>query len=212
VGFEKSAKLRPAAWRPLLDADLETAKAMSGLLTLADVARRDERFSETECDALSSTAHELIGPFVLALNEWRVENHHPVQGKSAPPPMAPYSSSGKVGRNDPCPCGSAKNTKNAATSTDPRSSDHAYDRLESSRTASSALLTEFGDVFGRQGRDSGAETRDDVIGDGGDLGVGIGGAERRHHHHAMRRLTPLARQHNLRDVGGAAVIDRAVAG
>jgi len=50
----------------LLDADLETAKAMSGLLPLADVARRDERFSETECDALSSTAHELIGPLRAA--------------------------------------------------------------------------------------------------------------------------------------------------
>jgi hypothetical protein len=48
----------------LLDADLETAKAMSGLLPLA--ARRDERFSETECAALSSTAHELIGPLRAA--------------------------------------------------------------------------------------------------------------------------------------------------
>jgi uncharacterized protein len=61
-----TVKLRRAAWHPLLDADLETAKAMSGLLTLADVARRDERFSETECDALSSTAHELIGPLRAA--------------------------------------------------------------------------------------------------------------------------------------------------
>jgi uncharacterized protein len=110
-GFEKAVKLRPAAWRPLLDADLETAKAMSGLLTLADVARRDERFGETECDAISSTAHELIGPFVRTLNEWRVENTDPTQGKSAQPPRAPYSSSGKVGRNDPCPCGSGKKYK-----------------------------------------------------------------------------------------------------
>jgi uncharacterized protein len=57
-GFEKAVKLRPAAWRPLLDADVETAKAMSGLLTLADVARRDERFSELEYHALEATAHE----------------------------------------------------------------------------------------------------------------------------------------------------------
>lgn len=110
-GFEKAVKLRPAAWRPLLDADLKTAKAMSGLLTLVDVARHDERFSETECDAISSSAHELIGPFVRTLNQWRVENHDPKQGKSPPPPMAPYSSSGKVGRNDLCPCGSGKKYK-----------------------------------------------------------------------------------------------------
>lgn len=41
-------KFRPAAWRPLLDADIETAKAMPALLTLAEVARRDERFSKLE--------------------------------------------------------------------------------------------------------------------------------------------------------------------
>jgi uncharacterized protein len=109
-GFEKAVKLRPAAWRPLLDADVETAKAMSGLLILADVARRDERFSEIEYHALEATAHERIGPFVLALNEWRVENHDPKLGKSTPPAAA-YSSFRKSARSDPCPCGSGKKYK-----------------------------------------------------------------------------------------------------
>jgi uncharacterized protein len=109
-GFEKAVKLRPAAWRPLLDANVETAKAMSGLLTLADVARRDARFSKLEYDALESTAHELIGPFVLTLNEWRVENHDPGKGISVTPPTQ-SNSFGKVGRNDPCPCGSGKKYK-----------------------------------------------------------------------------------------------------
>ncbi len=109
-GFEKALKLRPAAWRPLLDADMETAKAMSGLLTLADVARRDARFSKLEYDALEATAHDLIGPFVLALNEWRVENYDPAKGISVSPPTQ-NSSFGKVGRNDPCPCGSGKKYK-----------------------------------------------------------------------------------------------------
>jgi uncharacterized protein len=45
AGFEKAAKLRPAAWQKLLTADHETARAMSGLLTLADVDRRDSRFT-----------------------------------------------------------------------------------------------------------------------------------------------------------------------
>ena len=40
AGFEKAVKLRPAAWQKLLTADHETAQAMSGLLTLADVDRR----------------------------------------------------------------------------------------------------------------------------------------------------------------------------
>jgi hypothetical protein len=196
----------------LLDADLETAKAMSGLLPLADVARRDERFSETECAALSSTAHELIGPFVLALNERRGKTTIPYKGKAHRRQWRPIARREKSAATSHALADQEKNTKNAAASTDSRSSDHAYDRLERSRTASSALLTEFGDVFGGQGRDSGAETRDDEVSDGGDLGVGIGAAERRHHHHAMRRLTPLARQDNPRDVGGAAVIYRAAAG
>jgi uncharacterized protein len=109
-GFEKAVKLRPAAWRPLLDANVEAAKAMSGLLTLADVARRDARFSKLEYDALESTAHELIGPFILTLNEWRVENHDPGKGISVTPPTQ-SNSFGKVGRNDPCPCGSGKKYK-----------------------------------------------------------------------------------------------------
>ena len=41
AGFEKAVKLRPAAWQSLLTADHETAQAMSGLLTLADVDRRE---------------------------------------------------------------------------------------------------------------------------------------------------------------------------
>jgi uncharacterized protein len=109
-GFEKAVKLRPAAWRPLLDADLETAKAMSGLLTLADIARGDARFSKLECDALVSTAKELIGPFALALNKWRLENHDLLEGIHVSSPLT-STSFGKVGRNDPCPCGSGKKYK-----------------------------------------------------------------------------------------------------
>jgi uncharacterized protein len=81
-GFEKAVKLRPTVWQPLLDADSDTARAMSGLLMLFDVASRDERFSKTECDAISSTAHERIGAWVLAINYWRLENYDPKQGGS----------------------------------------------------------------------------------------------------------------------------------
>ena len=52
AGFEKAAQLRPATWQKLLTADHETAQAMSGLLTLADVDRRDPRFTPKQPDAL----------------------------------------------------------------------------------------------------------------------------------------------------------------
>lgn len=76
-GFEKAVKLRPHAWRGFLDPDRETAAPMSGLLMLADVARADPRFSKQEIDAITATAHERIGGWILTLNEWRLANDAP---------------------------------------------------------------------------------------------------------------------------------------
>jgi hypothetical protein len=56
VGFEKAVKLRPAAWQRLLTADTETARAISGLLTLADVDPRDARFAGSSGNSLRSAA------------------------------------------------------------------------------------------------------------------------------------------------------------
>jgi len=68
VGFEKAVKPRPAAWQRLLTADTETARAISGLLTLADIDPRDARFSEEQLDALSAAAPVEIGPWIVTLN------------------------------------------------------------------------------------------------------------------------------------------------
>jgi uncharacterized protein len=106
AGFEKAAKLRPAAWQKLLTADHETAQAMSGLLTLADVDRRDSRFTPEQLDALTAAAPRQIGPWVVMLNEWRLANYAPMQSPQTLPTPA-----SKVGRNDPCPCGSGKKYK-----------------------------------------------------------------------------------------------------
>jgi uncharacterized protein len=100
--------LRPAAWRALLDVDAETAQAISGLLMLADVDRRDRRFPKEQLDALSAVAPEKIGPWIVTLNEWRLANYQPPQDLGAPPSSARSTPTSKVGRNDPCPCGSGK--------------------------------------------------------------------------------------------------------
>lgn len=109
-GFEKAFKLRPAAWLPLLEADVETSAAIRGMLTLADVARRDERLSVDQRRELEESAPELIGPWLQTINDWRLENHDPGAGKSHVLQTA-VAPSGKVGRNDPCPCGSGKKYK-----------------------------------------------------------------------------------------------------
>ena len=111
VGFEKAVKLRPAAWQALLAADAETARAMSGLLTLADVDRRDPRFSKEQIDALSEVAPEKIGAWIVTLNDWRLANSRSTQIFSPPPSFSTAPPPGKVGRNDPCPCGSGKKYK-----------------------------------------------------------------------------------------------------
>jgi uncharacterized protein len=105
-GFEKAVALRPSAWRKLLDADADTAAAMSGMLMLAAIARGDQTVKDS--DTVSATAPNKIADWVVILNESRLANDQPMQGLD---PRASPGSTKKVGRNDPCPCGSGKKYK-----------------------------------------------------------------------------------------------------
>ena len=73
---------------------------------LADIARGDEEVKDR--DTASATAPDKIADWVVILNEWRHANYQPMQ--SIDPPGASASRK-KVGRNDPCPCGSGKKYK-----------------------------------------------------------------------------------------------------
>ena len=105
-GFEKAIALRPASWKTLLDADVDTAAAMSGMLLLADIARGDKQVKDG--DILSAAAPDKIADWVFTLNEWRFANCQPLPGVHPNGASAPTK---KVGRNDPCPCGSGKKYK-----------------------------------------------------------------------------------------------------
>ena len=105
-GFEKAVALRPAAWKAFLDADGDTVAAMSGMLMLAAIARRDEEVKDH--DTASATAPDRIAHWVVNLNEWRLANYQPTQSID---PRGGSASRKKVGRNDPCPCGSGKKYK-----------------------------------------------------------------------------------------------------
>jgi uncharacterized protein len=109
-GFERAIKLRPKAWKKLLEADAETAAAMAGMLTLVDMANRPELFTREDRDALIAAAPYDIERWIPVLNEWRLENYNPLQAETSTwsPSSAPAK---KVGRNDPCPCGSSKKYK-----------------------------------------------------------------------------------------------------
>ena len=105
-GFEKAVALRPAAWKAFLDADGDTVAAMSGMLMLAAIARGDEEVKDH--DTASATAPDRIADWVVNLNEWRLANYQPMQSID---PRGGSASRKKVGRNDPCPCGSGKKYK-----------------------------------------------------------------------------------------------------
>jgi uncharacterized protein len=109
-GFEKAVKLRPGTWQKLLNTDADTATAMRGILTLADVARGDQRLPRKDRDAFTATAPDDIARWIVTLNEWRLANYRPIQD-AVPMPRSPFTSAQKIGRNDPCPCGSGRKYK-----------------------------------------------------------------------------------------------------
>jgi len=109
-GFEKAVNLRPATWQELLIADAETATAMRGMLALVDIARGDRRLPTKDRDALTATAPDDIARWIVTLNEWRLAHYRPMQD-AVPMPRPPFTSAQKIGRNDPCPCGSGKKYK-----------------------------------------------------------------------------------------------------
>jgi uncharacterized protein len=104
-GFEKAVALRPAAWEKLLDADVDTAAAMSGMLLLADIARGDKKVDNR--DPIRAAAPDKIADWVVILNEWRLANAQPNQID----PRVVTVPRKKVGRNAPCPCGAGKKYK-----------------------------------------------------------------------------------------------------
>ena len=109
-GFEEVIELRPAAWQKLLDTDADTAAAMRGIITLADVARGDHREPSKYREALTATAPDDIAHWVVTLNAWRLANYKPPQaGDLIQKPS--FASARKIGRNDSCPCGSGKKYK-----------------------------------------------------------------------------------------------------
>ena len=78
---------------------------MSGMLMLADIARGEIEVKDR--DTLLATAPDKIADWVVTLNEWRLANTEPAQDD----PRIVTVPRKKVGRNEPCPCGSGKKYK-----------------------------------------------------------------------------------------------------
>lgn len=100
-GFDRAMQMRPESWSPLLEADEDAQIAIAGMAALSAINQGDESLSGAEVDELSRNAPDLIAHWVMALNAWRT-------GQFV---AEPALRSTKVGRNDPCPCGSGKKYK-----------------------------------------------------------------------------------------------------
>jgi uncharacterized protein len=104
-GFESAMRLRPQSWAEIADGGEEAHTALAGLITLAEINRGDSYLPEAEARDLADKAPDLIPHWVVTLSAWRIRQHLARQ------PQSPAPHFGKVGRNDPCPCGSGKKYK-----------------------------------------------------------------------------------------------------
>ncbi|MFT8481225.1 UPF0149 family protein [Gluconobacter oxydans] len=104
-GFERAMALRPDVWDDLLqDADEDVLCALVGLRRLIAMTDAETDSSDELTALLSEAAPDLIPDWVQTLHAARLSDS--MDQFSNVPAM-----STKVGRNEPCPCGSGKKYK-----------------------------------------------------------------------------------------------------
>lgn len=109
TGFERAMQLRPEAWEASVESsDEEIASSIPLLLALHDIAAGGSELGADAIRELDAMAPDMIPDLVANLNAWgKAQGRVPGQANlpGAPVPRA------KVGRNDPCPCGSGRKFK-----------------------------------------------------------------------------------------------------
>jgi uncharacterized protein len=109
-GFETAMRLRPESWATMfrqMESDEDAAAAFSCLIALIEIAQDESELPEATIEEMTQSAAGLIPGLVETLYDWRMRRD---QGPLAAPPSRSFTG-GKVGRNDPCPCGSGKKYK-----------------------------------------------------------------------------------------------------
>ena len=109
AGFERAMRLRPDVWEATLESDDEEVRAtIPMILALHEIDVGTSSLDDEAVDELDEIAPDLIPGMVLTLNEW-------AKGQAAEGIWAEFDAlvppRAKVGRNDPCPCGSGKKFK-----------------------------------------------------------------------------------------------------
>lgn len=114
-GFERAMRLRMDAWEQIVESsDAEARSSVTMMLTLYDIAEGKSDLPKKSIKELTQQAPDLIPNMVLALNDWtkglETPSALPPFMKAANTPKAPIPGK-KVGRNEPCPCGSGRKYK-----------------------------------------------------------------------------------------------------
>ncbi len=102
-GFTMAFDLCPDAWAGIADRDDAQGAALARLAVFLDIAHDESDLTSEEINALCDEAPGAI-PQIMALL-------HSARAQPAPGPVAEGAKPGKIGRNDPCPCGSGKKHK-----------------------------------------------------------------------------------------------------
>lgn len=114
LGFLAAMRLRPEAWSSIQDSgDQRAIKALLQTRELGQIAEDFAAGRKVKMTRLIRQAPELIPQMVDALNAFtkrRSPGLPPGFPSAANSPLAPAAGP-KVGRNDPCPCGSGKKFK-----------------------------------------------------------------------------------------------------
>ncbi|WP_322516669.1 UPF0149 family protein [Rhodopseudomonas palustris] len=113
-GFGAAVDMWPEHWELLQNADEATRAAFDSLTQLADVSAMMVEISDADREALAKTADAKVTGWIIALNRWRTATDQPrrsIEWGPPTPPALPAKTQRKVGRNEPCPCGSGKKYK-----------------------------------------------------------------------------------------------------
>jgi uncharacterized protein len=104
-GFDTALQQRPEAWTKVRGSDGATRSALAGLVALVQIGRGESTLPKEQIDDLTAKAPDLIPHYIETLNAWRISQQVAGQSRTEAPNF------GKVGRNEPCPCGSGKKYK-----------------------------------------------------------------------------------------------------
>jgi uncharacterized protein len=116
-GFEQAMRLRLDAWEPFWAADDDiTVGAIMMMTALIDLEAGESSLPQENQDLLKDEACEIIPSLVVTMNDWiKSQAQVPMGGTpdwfgGANVNSAPARSN-KVGRNEPCSCGSGRKYK-----------------------------------------------------------------------------------------------------